>query len=74
MSSVTQMILSLSGGLFMDSSPRTHPFLDPGTPYYGLSGALKCLSEGSGQIAFLKDNTISDYCPEEEIDQRRIGA
>ena len=43
---------------------------DPGTPYYGLSGALKCLSEGSGQIAFLKDNTISDYCPEEEIDQR----
>ena len=43
---------------------------DPGTPYYGLSGALKCLSEGSGQIAFLKDNTISDYCPGEEIDQR----
>ena len=43
---------------------------DPGTPYYGLSGALKCLSEGSGQIAFLKDNTISDYCPEEEIDER----
>ena len=43
---------------------------DPGTPYYGLSGALRCLSEGSGQIAFLKDNTISDYCPEEETDQR----
>ncbi len=43
---------------------------DPGTPYYGLSGALKCLSEGAGKIAFVKDNSISDFCPEEEIDQR----
>lgn len=44
---------------------------DPGTPYYGLPGALKCLSEGAGQIAFVKDNTVSEYCPEEEIDQRK---
>ncbi len=53
-------------GFFSDSSSIP----DPGTPYYGLSGALKCLSEGAGQIAFVKDNTISDYCPEDEIDQR----
>ena len=43
---------------------------DPGTPYYGLSGALKCLSEGEGEIAFVKDNTITDHCPEEETSQR----
>lgn len=36
---------------------------DPGTPLYGFSGALKCLSEGSGDIAFAKENSIQDFCP-----------
>ena len=36
---------------------------DPGTSLYGFSGALKCLSEGSGDIAFAKENSIQDFCP-----------
>ncbi len=35
---------------------------EPGTPYYGFSGALRCLSDGAGEIAFAKDNTVSQYC------------
>ena len=46
-------------GYFSDDSSIP----DPGTPYYGESGALKCLSEGAGDIAFAKDNSIQDFCP-----------
>ena len=35
---------------------------DSGTPYYGYSGAVKCLSEGVGDVAFVKDSTIDSYC------------
>lgn len=35
---------------------------DSGTPYYGYSGAVKCLSEGIGDVAFAKDSTIDSYC------------
>ena len=35
---------------------------DSGTPYYGYSGALKCLSEGVGDVAFAKDSTVASYC------------
>ena len=35
---------------------------DSGTPYYGYSGALKCLSEGAGDVAFAKDSTVDSYC------------
>ena len=35
---------------------------DSGTPYYSYSGALKCLSEGVGDVAFVKDSTVSSYC------------
>lgn len=35
---------------------------DSGTPYYGYSGAVKCLSEGVGDVAFAKDSTIDSYC------------
>ena len=35
---------------------------ESGTPYYGYSGALKCLSDGIGDVAFAKDSTIDSYC------------
>tara|TARA_B100000003_G_scaffold45775_1_gene39635 strand:- start:197 stop:2308 length:2112 start_codon:yes stop_codon:yes gene_type:complete len=35
---------------------------DSGTPYYSYSGAVKCLSEGVGDVAFAKDSTIASYC------------
>lgn len=43
---------------------------EPGTPYYGFDGAIKCLSDQTGQIAFAKDNTIENLCPEGESIQR----
>ena len=38
---------------------------ESGTPYYGYSGAVKCLSEGFGDVAFAKDSTIASYCDNE---------
>ena len=38
---------------------------DSGTPYYGYSGAVKCLSEGVGDVAFAKDSTVASYCDNE---------
>ena len=38
---------------------------EPGTQYYGFSGALRCLSDGAGEVAFAKDNTVSQYCTTE---------
>ena len=35
---------------------------DSGTPYYGYSGAVKCLSDGTGDVAFAKDSTVDSYC------------
>tara|TARA_B110000211_G_C14041595_1_gene537023 strand:+ start:353 stop:1504 length:1152 start_codon:yes stop_codon:yes gene_type:complete len=35
---------------------------DSGTPYYSYSGAVKCLSEGVGDVAFVKDSTVTSYC------------
>ena len=35
---------------------------DSGTPYYSYSGAVKCLTEGAGDVAFAKDSSISSYC------------
>ena len=35
---------------------------DSGTPYYSYSGAVKCLSEGVGDVAFAKDSTVASYC------------
>ena len=49
-----------------------HGFFDPnssipetGTPYYGYSGALKCLSEGKGDVAFLEENSVEILCNNE---------
>ena len=39
---------------------------DSGTPYYSYSGAVKCLSEGVGDVAFVKDSTIASYCGNKE--------
>ena len=38
---------------------------DSGTTYYGYSGAVKCLSEGVGDVAFAKDSTVPGYCGNE---------
>jgi len=38
---------------------------DSGTTYYGYSGAVKCLSEGVGDVAFAKDSTVDGYCGNE---------
>jgi len=38
---------------------------DSGAPYYGYSGAVKCLSEGVGDVAFAKDSTVDSYCGNE---------
>jgi ABC-type phosphate/phosphonate transport system substrate-binding protein len=35
---------------------------ETGTPYYGYSGALKCLSEGMGDVAFLEENSVEILC------------
>jgi ABC-type phosphate/phosphonate transport system substrate-binding protein len=35
---------------------------DSGTPYSSYSGAVRCLSEGVGDVAFVKDSTIASYC------------
>ena len=35
---------------------------ESGTPYHGYGGAVKCLSEGYGDVAFAKDSTIESYC------------
>ena len=42
---------------------------DSGTPYYGYSGAVKCLSEGFGDVAFAKDSTVASYCDNEDSTQ-----
>jgi len=38
---------------------------ESGTTYSGYSGALKCLSEGVGDVAFAKDSTVASYCGNE---------
>ena len=38
---------------------------DTGTPYYGYSGALKCLSDGEGDVAFLEENSVEILCNNE---------
>ena len=38
---------------------------ESGTTYYSYSGAVKCLSEGVGDVAFAKDSTVAGYCGNE---------
>ena len=40
-----------------------------GTPYYGYSGAVKCLSEGYGDVAFAKDSTVDSYCGSDNLSE-----
>lgn len=42
---------------------------DSGTPYYGYSGAVKCLSDGTGDVAFAKDSTVDSYCGNDDSNQ-----
>ena len=51
---------------FLDDEP---PIPEAGTKYYGYSGALRCLSDGTGDIAFLQDSTVADHCSEEDQDR-----
>ena len=48
---------------FLDDEP---PIPEAGTRYYGYSGALRCLSDGTGDIAFLQDSTVAEHCSEED--------
>ena len=48
---------------FLDDEPAIP---QAGTKYYGYSGALRCLSDGTGDIAFLQDSTVSDHCSEDD--------
>lgn len=38
---------------------------ESGTPYYGYAGAMKCLSEEYGEVAFAKDSTVESSCGSE---------
>ncbi|MGY8702476.1 MAG: phosphate/phosphite/phosphonate ABC transporter substrate-binding protein [Candidatus Poseidoniales archaeon] len=38
---------------------------ESGTPYYSYGGAIKCLSDGTGDVAFAKDSTVAKYCGNE---------
>tara|TARA_Y100000588_G_scaffold58064_1_gene56302 strand:- start:1293 stop:3410 length:2118 start_codon:yes stop_codon:yes gene_type:complete len=48
---------------FLSDEP---PVPEAGTKYYGYSGALRCLSDGTGDIAFLQDSTVELYCSDED--------
>ncbi len=39
-----------------------------GAPYSGYNGALQCLSEGVGAVAFVKDTTPESYCGDDAKD------
>lgn len=42
---------------------------ETGTPYYNYGGALRCLSEGAGEVAFVKDNSVDTYCGSANADE-----
>lgn len=39
---------------------------ESGSPFYSYKGAFRCLTEGEGDVAFVKDTTWQDYCEGEE--------
>ena len=57
-------IESLRSTIFNHFSPDA-VIPESGTLYYGYGGALRCLSEGEGAVAFAKDSSLETYCPED---------
>lgn len=48
-----------------------HDFFDDpviGGAYGGYAGALKCISDGTGDVAFVRDTSPDDYCGEQPAD------
>lgn len=42
---------------------------ESGTPYYNYGGAVKCLSDGTGDVAFATGSTVTKYCENENTNE-----